>query len=1061
MEHPLRAPAAVAVGAVVLYTIIGWSFSPSLTLLSAPLLAALLVFAMTQWRRTRLLADHLTQHRATLEDTDAKLKSIFEASPDAVMIADHDGNIVLANDLSLTLFGYDRRELIGRPVEILLPASIREAHKKHRQEFSRRPRKRRMGTGLELQGLHKNGQVFPAEVSLNPIRTHVGPLVSFIVRDVTDRKEAERVHERLSTILESSTDFVGMADGDGRFFYINQAGRRLLGIGGFDESSAFTLKTITTPEGARIIEKQTLPAIHLEGSWTGESELQPDAGPPIPVSQMVIAHRGENGRVEYYSTVARSIATLKDQQQRLRRLNRTYAVLSECNQALVRAADENELLSAFCKNLVSVGSYRFVWVGFCENDPDKTIRPAAHAGHEDGYLQQSRFSWAETETGKGPTGTAVRTGEPVTARDTEADRFFFPWRESARRRGYRSSIALPLIQDEHTYGVLNIYSDTRNAFDNDEVQLLKELAGDLAFGIHTLQTRAAREAAEEMLRIQNRAIEASRNGVLICRSEAPDYPVIYANPASEHITGYPRNELLGRSLESLVTRDTGDAQLEILRYAFEHKQEGHLLLRSRRKDGSDFWSELFLAPVGDENGYVTHFTCILNDVTEHKRYEEQLEYQANHDELTGLPNRNLMHDRLTQAVTLAKRHGDQLGVLFLDVDQFKVVNDSLGHRLGDDLLKQVSQRLSHCVRNEDTLARHGGDEFVILLADLERPEDASRIAQQIFDVLEKPLVLDGQSVTVSLSLGASIFPRDGTDAETLLKNADAAVYRAKELGRNNLQFYTKELNSRAMERLTMENQLRLALQRDELCLYYQPQLDLHTGCITGMEALVRWQHPDLGLISPGQFIPLAEETGLIVPLGDWVLEQACMQNRLWQDEDLPAVAVAVNLSARQLSQAGLQDKIRLALENSGLSSRYLELELTESTLMEEPTEMIEKMQQLKGLGIQLSIDDFGTGYSSLSYLSAFSFDKLKIDKSFVNNMSNSTHDEEIALAIIAMAHSLRLRVIAEGVETEEQFRYLQQNGCDEIQGFYYARPVPADEATELLRGQLSSAVGEG
>ncbi len=440
---------------------------------------------------------------------------------------------------------------------------------------------------------------------------------------------------------------------------------------------------------------------------------------------------------------------------------------------------------------------------------------------------------------------------------------------------------------------------------------------------------------------------------------------------------------------------------------------------------------------------------------ERKRYQVQLEHQANYDALTGLPNRNLLHDRLKQSV-YAQRMPRAVAVVFIDLDHFKFVNDSLGHSIGDKLLQGMAQRLSKVLRDGDTVARLGGDEFVLILNDQSNEEMIYRAMQRITANLAEPIDVDGKELVVTCSAGISLYPQDGPDVDTLLKNADAAMYRAKEHGRNNFQFYTAEMNERVNERLALENALRRAIERKEFLLHYQQRVDLKTGAIVGAEALVRWLHPEWGLVRPARFIPLAEETGLIVPIGEFVLREACRQVRAWLDAGLKPGVVSVNLSARQFRQEGLVRLVSRVLEETGVDPGYLEMELTESTVMHSVEAAIATLQGLKSLGISLSVDDFGTGYSSLAYLKNLPIDKLKIDRSFVRDIGNGDDTGEgiLAQAIISLGHNLHLHVVAEGVETDAQVRFLRRHKCDEVQGFFYGEPVePAAHAKLLTKAK--------
>ncbi|MBI5196613.1 MAG: EAL domain-containing protein [Nitrospirae bacterium] len=452
---------------------------------------------------------------------------------------------------------------------------------------------------------------------------------------------------------------------------------------------------------------------------------------------------------------------------------------------------------------------------------------------------------------------------------------------------------------------------------------------------------------------------------------------------------------------------------------------------------------------------------LLQEFTVRKQAEDTIKYMAYYDSLTGLPNRSLFNDRLSQVILQAQRNNQKLAVIFLDLDRFKNINDTLGHPTGDLLLKAVADRLSKSLRQSDTIShdvideftisRHGGDEFTILLPGVNHVRDAARVAQKVLDILTEKFSVGIHELFISASAGISMYPADGDNAETLVKNADIAMYTAKEHGRNNYQFFTSAMNASVFERLTVENSLRKAIKKDEFILHYQPRVDIKTGRITGMEALVRWQHPEFGLVPPAQFIPIAEETGLIIPIGEQILWKTCRQNKIWQDAGLPHLRVGVNLSARQFQQQNLVEMISLALNNTGLSSAWLEIEITESTIMKDVSRTVRVLNKIHDMGVQIAIDDFGTGYSSLSYLKAFPIDMLKIDRAFLMGVTINPNDAAIVNAIIAMAHILKLKVIAEGVETEEQLNFLRSGQCDDMQGYFFSRPLPPEELEQLLK----------
>jgi len=437
-----------------------------------------------------------------------------------------------------------------------------------------------------------------------------------------------------------------------------------------------------------------------------------------------------------------------------------------------------------------------------------------------------------------------------------------------------------------------------------------------------------------------------------------------------------------------------------------------------------------------------------------KRAEDTVERQAHYDLLTNLPNRTTFRDRLTVALAQAGRNRKMLAVLFVDLDRFKTIVDTLGHTIGDQVLRGVAERLGASLEEGDTLARMGGDEFVILLPQINRADRAVRVAQRIIEAIKPPFHFDRNELHITMSIGITLFPYDGEDADTLLKNADTALYRAKEQGRNNYQLYTPAMNARAFERLALENSLRRAVERKEFLMYYQPQIDVRTQTIVGAEALLRWQHPDLGIVYPSEFISIAEETGLITQLGEWVLRTACMQNKVWQKAGLPPITVAVNLSARQFQQQDLVENVARILKETGLDARWLEMEITEGIAMQNADYTNVLLRGLKEMGVRVALDDFGTGYSSLNYLKKFPIDTLKIDQSFVRDLTTDANDAAIANAVIVLAHSLKLKVIAEGVETRQQEAFLLEHHCDLIQGFLFSSPLPAAAFEVLIRQHL-------
>jgi diguanylate cyclase (GGDEF)-like protein/PAS domain S-box-containing protein len=565
--------------------------------------------------------------------------------------------------------------------------------------------------------------------------------------------------------------------------------------------------------------------------------------------------------------------------------------------------------------------------------------------------------------------------------------------------------------------------------------------------VGTVHDVTERKASEQRLRQAASVFENTSEGVIICD---PNMRIVAVNKAFTRITGYEEDEARGQSPKLLRSgrhepeyyRRMGDSIRNSGRWQGE--------IWNRRKDGTDYPEWLNISAVRDEAGAIVNYIGVFSDITSIKESRDRLEYTAHHDALTGLPNRLLFRDRMEQAIATARRSGASVALLFVDLDRFKVVNDTLGHEAGDQLLQVVARRLSACVREEDTVARMGGDEFVVIQKDVGQPEDAALLATRILATVATPFSLAGHEIVTGLSIGISLYPQDGQGVGDLLKNADTAMYRAKEKGRHGYQYYSSEMATLGLERLELESDLRQALQRAELEVHYQPQVDLASGRIVGAEALARWQHPTRGTVAPAVFIPLAEDIGMIGAIGEWVLNTACADAKAWQEAGLPAVRMAVNVSGRQIGTDHVAELVRAALRRSALAPQFLEIEVTESVLMEDAARAISTLNALKEMGVALAIDDFGTGYSSLSYLKRFPVDKLKIDKSFVDGLENDRDDTAIALAVIAMAHSLRHTVIAEGVESEAQLAFLRAHGCDEGQGYLFSPPVPAQQFAALL-----------
>jgi diguanylate cyclase (GGDEF)-like protein/PAS domain S-box-containing protein len=749
--------------------------------------------------------------------------------------------------------------------------------------------------------------------------------------------------------------------------------------------------------------------------------------------------------------ILHDITEHKATQLKVERLSNIYAVLSQCNQAIVRCKNEDDLYRIICNDAVTFGGMKMAWIGLLDQT-SQIVKPVASYGTGIEYLDSLEVSMKINEPSSiGPVATAIREARPVWCQDFQNDQMTALWHESAISYGWKASASLPIYCKGSPIGIFMLYADITDAFDVVAQNLLIEMAMDISYALGNFDNEAERIQNEIRQHKLATVVEQSANGILITDVDAN---IEYVNQAFVDMSGYSLNEIKGWNPRLLQSGKTLPLVFEQMWAQIKAGKSWRGKLINSRKDGTEYTARTFITPMFDTLGKITNYLSIKENITEQLQAEARIQHLAYFDQLTGLPNRIRLNDRFNYSISLAQRAEHTLTVMFFDLDHFKIINDTLGHNAGDQLLVELTRRFKTVLREEDTLSRMGGDEFILLLPETDGV-GASVVAAKLLNLVAEPFMFNGNEIVSTISIGIALYPHDGHDVETLSKNADTAMYRVKKSGRNNFCFFTKEMLAHSTRILQLTNALRHALARDELELYYQPQTAMEDGRIIGAEALLRWQHRELGMISPSEFIPIAESSGLIVEIGEWVLSNAVKQLKYWLDIGLPSMMVAVNISAVQFRHPNLPELVSKLLDEYQLPPEYLELELTESVAMDEPIAAIAVMNDLHSRGVRMSIDDFGTGYSSLSYLKKFKVYKLKIDQSFVRDISTNADDKAIVTTIINMAGSLGMQTIAEGVETADQLEFLRLQGCDEIQGYYFSPPLSKDDFEAYARKKMT------
>jgi diguanylate cyclase (GGDEF)-like protein/PAS domain S-box-containing protein len=948
---------------------------------------------------------------AALRDSEASFRLLFANHPMPMWVYDvSDLRFLEVNESAVEHYGYSRDELLGMRITDLGPIEATE----HSGESRHR---RKDGTVIDVH-------------MVSHVLEFAGRRSALVeAQDITERKRAEEAlresEERYRRLVEMSPDGIAIHS-EGKVVFANPS----------------ALRTMRASRPEDLIGRPVLELVHPDYHATVRRRLEIlKRGEAVPfIEEKMLRLDGTPVEVEgqampfTYDDKPAVQVVMRDISGRKR--------AEKLQRALYRIAE----ISASVEDMPGFYTSVHHIVGELMNARNfyLALQDEAASGLTFQYfVDEVDPEPPAVKQGRTLTEYVMRTGAPLLASPAVFEHLVATGEVEVVGAPSVDWLGVPLMRGDRAFGVIVVQSYSEKArYTEEDRDILTFVAQHVAAALD--RRRAADALRESEARFRTLA-ETAPCAIFIYQDDG----FRYANPAAASITGYNRDELRDLSFWRLVHQDFREA----VRERGLARQRGESVaaryeFKIERRDGEERWLDSSASSV--EFGGRPAVLGIAFDVTERKRAEEQIKSLAYHDVLTGLPNRLLFNDRLNVAVAQAHRLQQRLGILFLDLDRFKVINDSLGHSLGDRLLQAVAERLEAGVREGDTVARLGGDEFILLLPGIARADDIARVAEKILDSLRLPFRLEGRDLFVTASIGLSLYPEDGLDGETLVKNADIAMYRAKEQGRDNFQLYTQTMNERAVERLQLESSLRKALAHGELLLHYQPLLDLSTGRVHGVEALLRWEHPESGLVYPGEFMHLAEITSLILPIGVWTLRTACAQVKKWQEEGHPHLSVAVNLSARQFSQPEVVEHVKRALRETGLSARSLDLEITESHAMANAEATIHTLRELKALGVRISIDDFGIGYSSLSYLKRLPIDTLKIDQSFVRDITSDPDDAAIATAIIALAHTLKLRVVAEGVETQQQLEFLSTRQCDRMQGFLFSRPLAAADCGEFL-----------
>jgi diguanylate cyclase (GGDEF)-like protein/PAS domain S-box-containing protein len=1028
----------------------GWYSVPRLTTgaLLGVLLSALLAYMARLWvalaRQRERLENTVVERTAAIAATQTQLAATLDALPDLLFETDDDLRLHLVHTQHPELLLVPASEAVGRLMSDFLPPDVLQVVREAMAEARERGRSTGKQYRLAVPGAPE-GAWFELSVSLRPGQAADQTRYILLARDVTERKQAElaqaTLQERLVLAFEASNDAPWDWNPQTNELYMSAQWWRLIGepdLGTVKNDDNFRERYIH-PDDRQIgvkVFRDTVAA--RESHYSFEFRLLHRDGHAIPVLVRARVSYDAEGRPVRVSGTHQDLTDRRKAQRRetvrtflLNLLAQDMSLQELLEQTVVQL--EDSMPGSLCTILLLDHERKHILQGFGRSMPASFL---------------NAFNGVAIGPNLGSCGAAAYSGEPVYIADIATHPNWAPFRDTALSAGLAACWSQPvLLHDGQVAGTFAVYHRTVMEPHADDAQLLEMAARFVALAIE-------RKQAESELQLSAAVFENSSEGFLVTDAQQR---IVKVNPAFSRITGYAPQEILGKTPSHLASGHQNREFYANMWHELNTTGQWQGEVWNRRKDGQVYPEWLSITRVLDHEGQPRHYIAIFSDTSQRKAHEAQIRALAHFDPLTGLANRTLLKDRVDHDLSQAKRHHQPLTLMFLDLDHFKNINDSLGHHIGDLLLVEVGRRISAVVREQDTVARLGGDEFVAVLPGTGALE-ATHIARRLLERISQPYQLEQHELNITPSIGLALYPDDGADYQALYRCADTAMYRAKQDGRNGYSFFTAEMQANSIRTLQLDNALRRALEREQLSLHYQPQVSLDTGAVIGVEALLRWNHSEWGPVSPAEFVPVAESSGQIIQIGEWVLRTACQQLKAWRDAGLPDMVLAVNLSAVQFRLPRLPEMVMELLEQTQLPPACLELELTESVAMHDPQGAIATMNRLHDRGILMSVDDFGTGYSSLSYLKRFRVYKLKIDMSFVRDMCVDPEDASIVSAIINLAQSLGLKTIAEGVESEEQMAMLRERGCNEIQGYHVGRPMPAPQFEAWVRAHLATTV---